>query len=81
MDDQDNVMLDGSMETVRYLQAKIRELRAERERLLKVVAAAGVYVQALDNARNGGMDEEVEIHAHSELVQAVRAYRAQEGEG
>jgi len=50
MDDQDNVTLDGSMETVRFLQAKIRELRLERERLLKVVAVArGIVYDAEHN--------------------------------
>jgi hypothetical protein len=48
MDDQDNVTLDGSMETVRYLQAKIRELRAENKRLLKVVETAELIVVMAD---------------------------------
>ena len=40
---------------------------------LEALSTAGrEYVQALDNAAVGGVDESIEITAHSRLVQAVR---------
>jgi hypothetical protein len=48
MDEQDNVTLDGSMETVRFLQAKIRELWVERERLEREAAVGRALFEGLE---------------------------------